>query len=261
MRYIQLFFKFLTLNLKGLKSYGNDFYIGVATMMLKNVASLVTLFFLYNLVPQIDGWSMYELLYMYSLSTMGFAMWRCLFMNTLNISYYVRKGILDSMLIRPLNPLFQIFMEGFDDDAWGDLIIGIIINIICIITLDLSWLNLACALLISLFASLIFASISILGSIISLRTVGVSDFSDLPYLLYELIKYPITLYGTWMTAILTFVVPIAWVSFIPSKILIAGNQWEIIKMLGQTSISALVFFGLSCVLWQHYLKRYTSTGT
>ena len=36
-----------------------------------------------------------------------------------------RNGNFDRFLVKPLHPLFQIFMEGFDDDAWGDLIVGI----------------------------------------------------------------------------------------------------------------------------------------
>ena len=149
MRYVNLFWKYFSLNVKGLKSYGTDFYIGIFAMMIKNISSLFLLFFLYTLVPKLDGWSFYEILYLYSLSTMGFAMWRCLFMNTLNISYYVRNGILDRFLVKPINPLFQIFMEGFDDDAWGDLIIGILINIICMYQLQLSWYSLLFSLILS----------------------------------------------------------------------------------------------------------------
>lgn len=193
MRYIRLFWQYLKLNIKGLKSYGTDFYIGVLAMMLKNISSLFLLFFLYTLVPTLEGWSFFELLHLYSLSTMGFAMWRCLFMNTLNISYYVREGEFENFLVKPLNPLFQIFMEGFDDDAWGDLVIGMILNVVCILQLHLSWWSFVFAVILAFFGSLIFASFSILGSIVSLRTVGVSDFSDIPYLIYEFMKYPMTL--------------------------------------------------------------------
>lgn len=167
MRYIRLFWQYLKLNIKGLKSYGTDFYIGVLAMMLKNISSLFLLFFLYTLVPTLEGWSFFELLHLYSLSTMGFAMWRCLFMNTLNISYYVREGEFENFLVKPLNPLFQIFMEGFDDDAWGDLVIGMILNVVCILQLHLSWWSFVFAVILAFFGSLIFASFSILGSIVS----------------------------------------------------------------------------------------------
>lgn len=38
---------------------------------------------------------------------------------------YYKRAIKDILLIKPLNPLFLIFMEGFDEDAWGDLAVGI----------------------------------------------------------------------------------------------------------------------------------------
>ena len=261
MRYVNLFWKYFSLNVKGLKSYGTDFYIGIFAMMIKNISSLFLLFFLYTLVPKLDGWSFYEILYLYSLSTMGFAMWRCLFMNTLNISYYVRNGILDRFLVKPINPLFQIFMEGFDDDAWGDLIIGILINIICMYQLQLSWYSLLFSLVLSFFASLIFASFSILGSIISLKTVGVSDFSDIPYLVYEFMKYPITLYGNVLVIIFTYIIPIAWISFIPSRVFIENDFLNSLLLLLMSVGIALLFFSFSCFVFLRYLKSYTSTGT
>lgn len=261
MKLMKLFWKYFQLNIKGLKSYGTDFYIGIATMMLKNLSNLVLLFFLYTLVPVVNGWSFYELLYLYSLSTMGFAIWRCLFMNTLNISYYVRNGILDRFLVKPVNPLFQIFMEGFDDDAWGDLFIGIIINIICVVNLQLSWMTLFASLVVAFFASLIFASFSILGSIMSLHTVGVSDFSDFPYLVYDFIKYPITMYGNLLTTIFTYFFPIAWISFIPSQLIISNQIGKMFLAILSTGAVALLIFTISCILWSRYLKYYTSTGT
>ncbi|WP_064580096.1 ABC transporter permease [Streptobacillus moniliformis] len=261
MRYINLFCKYFSLNIKGLKSYGTDFYIGIFAMMIKNISSLFMLFFLYTLVPKLDGWSFYELLHLYSLSTMGFAMWRSLFMNTLNISYYVRNGILERFLVKPVNPLFQIFMEGFDDDAWGDLIIGILINIICIYQLKLSWYTLIFSIILSFFGSLIFASFSILGSIISLKTVGVSDFSDIPYLIYEFMKYPVTIYGNVLVAIFTYILPVAWISFIPSHIFIENNFLNSLIILLISIGVSLIFFCISCLVFLNYLKSYTSTGT
>lgn len=261
MSYFNLFWRYFGLNLKGLKSYGTDFYVGVFAMMLKNISSLFLLFFLYTLVPELEGWSFFELLHLYSLATMGFAMWRCLFMNTLNISYYVRNGILDRFLVKPINPLFQIFMEGFDDDAWGDLIIGTIINVICIYQLQLGWYSLVFSIILSFFASLIFASFSILGSILSLKTVGVSDFSDIPYLIYEFMKYPITLYGSVLTVVFTYLLPVAWISFIPSRMFIENQFFNSLLSLGASALVSLIFFSLSCWMFLRYLKNYTSTGT
>lgn len=258
---IRLFFQYFQLNIKGLKSYGTDFYIGIFAMMLKNISSLIGLFFVYTVIPKIDGWNFYELLYLYSLSTMSFALWRCLFMNTLNISYYIRNGIFDRFLVKPLHPLFQIFMEGFDDDAWGDLIVGIFLNVFTTVQLKLPLWLIPYTIVLSFFGSLVFAGFSILGSIFSLRTVGVNDFSDIPYLIFEFMKYPLTLYGTLFSILFTYVIPVAWISFIPSKIFLSGNILVSSYTLIGSCIITLIFFLVTCLVFNFYLKEYTSTGT
>ncbi len=194
-KYLKLFFMYGYINIKELKSYGIDFYLGSMAMFLKNIANLFIIFFIYNIVNviNINGWNINEMIYLYSIITISFSIWRCFFINTLNISYYIINGKLDLLLIKPVNPLFLIFMEGFDEDAWGDLAVGIILYIYISFKLNLPILNIVLVFLIALVGGLVFAAISVLGSLFSVIFLGSSNFSDLPYIIYEFAKYPINI--------------------------------------------------------------------
>lgn len=258
--YTRLFFCMLRINIKGLKSYGQDFFVGIIAMIIKNIANIIGVFMIYEIIPVINGWSLPELLFLYAFSTISFSFWRCLFMNTLNVSYYVRNGELDSFLIKPIDPLFQIFMEGFDDDAWGDLLVGFIVCMMAMAQLQLPWWVFLLVVITGLFSSLIFASFSIMGSLLSLKVARDSDLSDMPYIVFDLIRYPISIYGQVMYNVFVFFFPIAWISYLPAKALITDHSQGILFSGISIGIS-LGLFVLCYAIWSSYLKHYRSTGT
>ena len=74
-------------------------------------------------------------------------------------------------------------------------------------------------------------------------------------------KYPLTLYGTLFSILFTYVIPVAWISFIPSKIFLSGNILVSSYTLIGSCIITLIFFLVTCLVFNFYLKEYTSTGT
>ncbi|WP_064612542.1 hypothetical protein [Streptobacillus moniliformis] len=76
-KYLKLFFMYGYINIKELKSYGIDFYLGSMAMFLKNIANLFIIFFIYNIVNVINGWNINEMIYLYSIITISFSIWRC----------------------------------------------------------------------------------------------------------------------------------------------------------------------------------------
>ncbi|ACZ01936.1 ABC transporter permease [Streptobacillus moniliformis] len=260
-RYLKLFFLYLYINIKELKSYGIDFYLGSIAMFLKNISNLFLIFFIYNIVNVINGWNINEMIYLYSIVTISFSIWRCFFINTLNISYYIINGKLDILLIKPLNPLFLIFMEGFDEDAWGDLAVGIIIYFYISFKLNLPILNIILVFIIALLGGLVFSGISVIGSLFSIIFLGSSNFSDLPYIIYEFSKYPINIFNPVISILFKTIIPVAWIGYIPAYInLKDGNQNLIIVFLISVFITILYFI-IVVLIWNNVLKKYSSSGT
>lgn len=126
-RYARLLLTYFKINFKSLAIYDFDFYFSIAGMMIQNLINVAALRFLYLLVPTIQGYTFTELLTTYAIASTSFAIFRCFFINTLNIADYVRKGKFDGLLVKPVNPLFQLLNESFDEDAWGDLAISVLI--------------------------------------------------------------------------------------------------------------------------------------
>jgi ABC-2 type transport system permease protein len=119
MRYLKLLLTYLKVNLKSLAIYDLDFYFAILGMIIQNRLNIVALRFIFNLVPRIKGYSFEQLLLTYALATLSWAIFRCFFINILTIATYIHRGSLDTILIKPVNPLFQIINERVDEDSWG----------------------------------------------------------------------------------------------------------------------------------------------
>lgn len=258
MRYLKLFCAYLKVNLKSLAVYDLDFYFAIAGMIIQNVLNIVALRFIFNLVPRIKGYSFEQLLLTYALATLAFAIFRCFFINALNISDYLHQGKLDTILIKPVSPLFQLVNERVDEDAWGDLLVALLLLVLVDIRLHNPWYMTVMFIFISVFTSLIFLSLAILGNIVSLWSNGLADLAETTFDFFEMSKYPLSIYAEGFRLVLTFVLPLGWVASIPQEKIAQEHEWI---WLGIIPAVCILFFLLIYQLWRLFLQRYQSTGS
>lgn len=217
MRYAKLLREYLRVNLKALAVYDLDFYFAIFGMAIQNILNIVTLGFLFNIVPSIKGYSFQELILTYSLATLSFSIFRCFFINTLNIAEFINKGTLDTILVKPINPLFQLINQRADEDSWGDLAVSLILVIFVDVQLGYPWYITVMFIFISLFTSFIFMGLALLGNTVSLFSNGLSDLAEVTFDFFELSKYPLSIYSQALKWILTFIFPIGWIASIPQE--------------------------------------------
>lgn len=257
-RYLHLFKEYLKINLKSLAVYDLDFYFAIFGMAIQNVLNIVALGFLFNIIPTIKGYTFSELVLTYSLATLSFSIFRCFFINTLNIADFIHKGTLDTILVKPINPLFQLINQRADEDSWGDLLVSLILLISVDIHLNYPWYITIMFIFISVFTSLIFLSLALLGNVVTLFSNGLSDLAEITFDFFELSKYPLSIYSEALKLILTFVLPIGWVASIPQKRIAQYHEWYWVLLI---PIICIIFFIIIYQIWKLFLKNYQSTGS
>ncbi|XHU93477.1 ABC transporter permease [Lactobacillus helveticus] len=258
MRYLHLLKEYMKFNLKALAVYDLDFYFAIFGMAIKNVLNIVALGFLFNLVPTIEGYTFSELILTYSLATLAFSIFRCFFINTLNIAYFINKGTLDTILVKPVNPLFQLINQRADEDSWGDLFVSLILVISVDIKLDYPWYITIMFIFISIFTSLVFLSLALLGNVVTLFSNGLSDLAEVTFDFFELSKYPLSIYSETLKFVLTFILPIGWVASIPQKRIAEYHEWYWVLII---PIICIAFFIIIYQIWKLFLNNYQSTGS
>ena len=258
MRYLKLLATYLKVNLKSLAVYDLDFYFAIAGMIIQNVLNIVALRFIFNIVPHIKGYSFAQLLLTYALATLAFAIFRCFFINALNISDYIHDGRLDTILIKPVNPLFQLVNERVDEDAWGDLIVALLLLIIVDMQLHNPWYITVMFIFISLFTSLIFLGLAVLGNIVALLSNGLANLAETTFDFFDMSKYPLAIYSSALRIIMTFILPIGWVASIPQEKIAVKHEWIWLLLIPSACV---FFFVIIYQLWRVFLQKYQSTGS
>lgn len=258
--YIELYIAYFKVNMKSVMIYDIDYLIGIVAMIIKNIVNFGLILLLFHLIENIEGWTFNEMLFLYGYSTTAFAIWHCFFINVITIPYYIQIGTFDRFLLKPVNPIFQIMMDGFDEDGWGELIFGIIVLMIAIIRLDI-WSYKLMFLPILLFSScFIYAGLSLIASTVSFFTIGSVDLTNLAMECQEFTKYPISIYNFSFRILFTCIIPVGFAAFYPSLYYMSkymqGAKWLII-----TPLVTFGFFVLSCKLWNKALQKYSSSGS
>lgn len=253
-----LYFAYLKINIKEVEIYSWDFLFGIIAMFINYAAELFSLYLIFELVPEINGWNREQILLMYGIGVTGFSLWSCIFINTITLPYYLKRGEFDRFLVRPIQPITQIMLDGFDEDAGGDLIIGIIVLGIAGYRLNIGLFYIPCIIVTVISGCFVYAGLSILLSTISFFTISQADVANLTMEIKEIAKYPLTIYPRIMQVFFTFLIPIAFVSFIPSKMILEREKVYLFFMI---PVIALIFYTISKKIWNLGVRHYESTGS
>lgn len=256
-RYLRLYKKYFLINLKTIASYDYDTFLGIIGMIIKNIINIIMLRFIFDNVDLIAGYSYDQVLFIYSLAMCSYALWHCFFINTLTIPIYIKDGSIDNFLLKPVSILFQIMMDGFDEDGWGDLIIGLILLTVASNNLNFPITNFIIYFPIIIISSLIYAGITIILSSLCFYTIENSGLANMVSDLYNFAKYPLTIFSKPIQAILLLILPVALSAYIPSLYFFGQiNIWGIILAMFFT----IMYFIVAIIIFTKGLYHYSSPG-
>jgi len=243
--------------MKSILIYRLDSLLGILSVIAKIGMNLIVITFLFRFLTSIGGWTLDQIVFLYGFSTTSFGIWHCLFVDTTLLPVYINTGALDRVLLTPVNPIFQISMNSFTPDGWIQLGFGIVLISIAVFRLGLlGWPLLTLPVLLA-SSSLIYMSISLAGSAISFFTVGNTNLANLVMDCHEFTKYPLTIYGTFLKALFTTIIPIGFVAYYPSIFYMTDSG---LAFLIITPVVSIFVFVLACILWLRMLNRYVSSG-
>ncbi len=255
-----LYKKYFLINIKSIMVYDLDYLLGIIAMILKSGVNFCMLLLLFQLVDEVNGWTFDEMLFLYGIGTVSYSLWHCFFIDIITIPTYIQTGELDRFLLKPVDPLFQIMMEAFDEDGWGELIFGIIVLIMSIVRLDIISPKLIVLPFFCISGCLIFAAITIFFSSIAFYTIGNVDMTDNVMDFREVIKYPLNIYNNFIQILFTFFIPIAFIAYYPGLWYLDKKVDMSLNMMFFGIPVSILFFSLAWIWWHHALKKYSSSG-
>jgi ABC-2 type transport system permease protein len=243
-------------------AYRVDFMVDLGANLFAIGVQLATLTVLFSKVPALKGWSFEQVLFIYGFSLVPLGLFNLTAVNLYRFAdAFIIEGRFDRVLLRPLNTLAQVMLESFNVSAFNEMGLGLTLMIWAGRKLSLTWgvVDILALAVLATSASLVY-----LGVFLGLTSVSFwfEDRMGLAPPVYNVIRfsrYPVTIFGSPVRFILTFVLPFAWVAFYPATWFIGSDEFA--RWAYFTPLVGAVVFGGAVLIWSRGVRNYSSTGS
>jgi ABC-2 type transport system permease protein len=178
----------------------------------------------------------------------------------------VRDGTLDTLLVRPVPVLAQVAADRFAPRRVGRVAQGALVLGYALATLDVDWtagkLLLMPVTLVS--GAGIFAAVFVAGAAFQFVAQDASEVQNaFTYGGTTLLQYPPTVFGPELLRSVTFVLPLAFVNWLPASYVL-GRPYPLILpewVAFTPPLAAVACCALAGLAWRAGLRSYRSTGS
>ena len=219
----------------------------------------VAIFFLH--VDEIRGWHFNELMIVLGLFLSFLGLVELLLVpNVQDLMEHIRLGTMDFILTKPINSQFHASLRRINIWRGVEVLLGLGVVGYGIGQL-VAWPSPTHLLL---FFVLCLCAIIILYSLVMLLVtsafwfVQLENVMELLYTFYEAGRFPVTIFPAWVRMLLTFVVPIAFITTVPASVLLGRLSGVfVLYSLGVTA----VLFTASVLFWRYAVRHYSSASS
>jgi len=261
--YLVLWKKYLRLNVLGWMEYRLDFIIGTTSMFLSDMISVIFFWVIFQNIPEINGWTFGELIFLVGFLNTVVGFWHAFFwgISSRRIERYIREGEMDRVLVMPVNTFIDLIINNFDVDGIGDIVAGLLILSLGYRMSGVSFtLNNILLLALLIFSSLlIFVSLMTFISTLGFWITRTENLQNIIWRLTRFVEFPLSIYHPILIFVLTFILPIAFISYYPSQLLL--KKGILMQLSYLTPILGILLFITSYQFWKFGLRHYTSTGS
>jgi ABC-2 type transport system permease protein len=172
----------------------------------------------------------------------------------------IRLGTFDFVLTKPVDSQFlsslrYVVVWKLTDVALG---VGIVLYAFGRLEVSLSLATLALFLGLLMAAAVIVYSLWLLMVTTAFWFVRIDNITELFMAVYEAGRFPVTVYRGWARGLLTFVVPIAFVTTFPAAAVLHRLEGGYVVL---SALMAVVFFAVSSFFWRYAVTHYSSASS
>ena len=244
-------------------SFKLNFLLWMVVEVLWFAGQLVFIQVVFSYANNIGDWTKWEVVLLIGTHQLIGQLFQAFFyMNLANLPELVRTGRMDFMLLLPVDTQFMVSLKQFGMDNVVNALVGAafvsfalwklaIVPTLAQIALYL--VAISCGILIHYSIMLIFST----ASFWMVRSQGLIYGY---YSLFNIGRYPDTIYRGLFKLVFSWFIPVIIVANIPARLLIhaAENPWPSLLQLGSAT---LFMVGATRLLWNAALRRYSSASS
>jgi ABC-2 type transport system permease protein len=252
LNYLGLAKAYVKLNFLAQLEYRGAFISQIIAMFLNNIAWLVFWNLYFTRFPILEGWTIKDVVTIWSVTASGFGLAYAVFGNSLMLPSLISRGQLDSWMLYPRALLSHLILGRMSAMACGDVLFGFS-AFVFLVKPDLAHLALFVGL--SFSVALTFVGFSIFTASLSFYLHNTESLCEnWRYALVTFSTYPPNIFKDNVKLILYTLIPAGFVSYLPVESLRhLSVEYAVLTLLGSLS---MVLFGV--LVFNQGLKRYAS---
>lgn len=258
-RHVRLYPWYFRANWLSLMAYPVPFAMQNLFGIVYSLGSAAAVWVLFSKIKAIGQWTLPQVMLIYGLSIFSRSLFHLYWVKIITLPGMVRLGEIDRLLVRPLNPLYQVIAGYLDNDDYGELAVSIYPMWTSLGMLGArTWPNLLWLLIAGLSGSVIFASVHIVANATAFFTIETRGVGSLAWAMDEFTRYPADMYGKGVRTLITWLVPVAFASFYPARLVFSEGRMAAMARL--TPLVAAATFAAANLFWGWALAHYEGVG-
>lgn len=246
--------------------YRTSFFFFLASQTVVTALDLAVILVLFEVVPQLGGWSVEQVAVLYALTTLSFGLGDLFISQVETAARYIREGSFDRFLLRPLPTVLQLSASEFALRRIGRSIPAAVTLVVALTIADIDWtpdrILLVPVTVVS--GTAIFGAVWVVTSSISFWAVGAQEVANsFTYGGSFAHQYPLHIYARWIRTALGWIVPMAFVAYVPAvHLLDAANPLDLPRWLAfMPPVVAVASVAVARWVWAAAIRNHQSTGS
>lgn len=257
-RYVRVFVRQARGSLMAALEYRIGFAAALSMSLIDAFWAIGGAWVLYSHRPTVGGWHFHETLIVIGLFFVASGLLDAFLQPSLReLMESIRVGKVDYWLIRPLDSMVYATMQRQRFEKLSSFWIGAGLVILGGFTIKPSPVQvLLFTVLLGMAAVLLYAFMSLLMAA-TFWAVEITNIEELLFGILETARYPVHAFPEPLRTLLSWVVPIAFVSTVPAEALLGRLDWLLVL---HGAIVILLLLSLSRLFWREALRHYSGAG-
>lgn len=258
MKYIKIYFICLNTAFSRAAAYRADFILGNFITLPSNILFPLVTVLIYTNGAEFPEWSMWEVLLIQSVFSMSSGAASMLCGSILWVTMdHVQSGSFETVLLKPLSPLFYIAAANFNPESMGLFLGGLVMTIISAAYTGICGaMGILQFLLLFVAGAAVMCGLDLIMAAISFKWVGNSRIPEIFSSINEFGKYPLGIFPKAVQVLVSLLIPVAAVGFFPASALLGRLDMRAFVSV----IPCILFFLFGIWIYNRMIKIYEGVG-
>lgn len=246
--------------------YRVSFLLFLAASLIINLFDFLGIAVLFSNTETLGDWTLSEVAFLYGSAGVCFGLADLIVGQIDLLPAKIKDGSFDVVLTRPVNALVNLAASEFTLRRFGKISQAATVLVVSLVVNDIEWTpgRLLALVMMVISGTVIAMAAWVTTSSIAFWFVNTREAANaFTYGGNLAIAYPLHLFDQWLRVLLTYVIPLVFVSYVPALYILdldtPLNLPDELRWGGP--VAAIMMVVVARLVWRAGLRRYSSTGS